>query len=189
MHEDLDRSPEAIQSAAVQGLGRRVLGELPQLQLVLSKFHGLATEFSVKAINVIVKKLLADEEIQTYCISWIFKYSGTYQFIELMYSIGFWGVKDKGEAQFQGVGVRSAAMPPVDLDTTHIVVHPSYTAALDLQDKVLLEVEDSILQKEGSLLDLPNSVTLKDHQARLNLLMERLNNCPKGQPMAITRTS
>lgn len=182
MHEDLVEARKRFSQRLFKDLGDEYSENFPQLQLVLAKFHGLATEFSVKAITVIVRKLLADEEIQTYCASWVFRYSGTYQFIELMYSIGFWGVKDKGGIQFRGVGVRAAAMPPIDLDTTHVVIHPSYAAALDLQDRVLLDIDESVLlQKEGSLLDLPDSVTLKDHQARLSLLLERLNNCPTGR--------
>jgi len=182
MQEDLVEARKRFSQRLFKDLGDEYSENFPQLQLVLSKFHGLATEFSVKAINVIVKKLLADEEIQQYCATWIYKYSAIYLFIELMYSIGFWGVKDKGEVQFRGVGVRAAAMPPIDLDTTHVVIHPSYAAALDLQEKVLLDIDENVLlQKEGSLLDLPDSVTLAEHQARLSLLLERLNNCPPGQ--------
>jgi hypothetical protein len=179
--EDILEARKRFSLRLFKDLGDEYLENYPQIQLVLAKFHGLSTEYSTKAIGKILLKLLKDEEIQIFCKQWVFQRSGLYQFIELLYSIGFIGLRIAGTIQYRGVGVRSASMPSIELDETHVVVHPSYWAALDLQEKTLLDIDDSILlQSEGSLLDLPDAVTLQEQQARLAKLLERIAACPKG---------
>lgn len=179
--QDLQGARKRFSQRQLKDLGDEYSENFPQIQLVLSKFHGLSTEFSEHAISVILRKLLATEDVQTYCASWIYNHSNPYQFIELMYSIGFWGLRTREGLSFRGVGVRGAAMPAIDPANTHVVIHPSYAPALDLQEKVTLEVDETILlQSEGSLLELPNAVTLKEQQERLTELLQRLNSIPTG---------
>ena len=161
-------------------LGDEYSENYSQIQVILTKFHGLAREFSMNAITVLTRKILGDADVQKYCSKWIFKYASPYQFVDLLFGIGFWGIRQGGEVLYRGVGVRGTTMPPIEA-RSHVVIHPSYGDALDLQDKVILDLDESILlQTEGSLLDLPEAITLNDHKARIELLIGRIQNCPKG---------
>jgi hypothetical protein len=59
------------------------------------------------------------------------------------------------------------------LYTTHLVVHPSYTDALNLQGIVIDKLDDSIfLQKGGLLTELPDAINLSTYYERLNDLID-----------------
>lgn len=179
--EDLQEARRRFSQSRLKDLGDEYSENYPQIQLVLSRFHGLAREFAVPAVAAFIQKLLVDEEVKTYCASWLFRFTAPHQFIELLYGIGFWGLKDKNSIQFRGVGVRSAAAPPIDVATSHVVIHPSYSDALDLQDKIITSLDDNILlQKAGAILDLPNAFSLEQYQGLLRDLLVRLEGTPVG---------
>ena len=36
-----------------------------------------------------------DDDFKVFCAAWIYKYTAPHQFIELLYGIGFFGIKNK----------------------------------------------------------------------------------------------
>jgi len=179
--EDLQEARKRFSQSRLKDLGDEYSENYPQIQLVLSRFHGLAREFAVPAVTAFIQKLLADDEVKTYCAGWLFRHTAPHQFIELLYGIGFWGIKDRGSVQYRGVGVRSAAPPPIDSATSHVVVHPSYADALDLQDKIITSLDNELLlQKAGTIIDLPDAFSIEQYQGLLRDLMVRLDSTPVG---------
>ena len=163
-------------------LGDEYSENYPQIQVVLSKFHGLAKEISTSALAVIHRKLLADPDVKTYCHEWAYNYGDVYQFIELLYGIGFWGVRSKGMLSFRGVGTAGSSLPSIDLANSSVVIHPTYADALDLRDEVINNLPETInLQAGGGLLELPDGATLEEHHKRLYALLDEIKNLPTGQ--------
>lgn len=178
--EDLQQARRRFSESRMKDLGDEYSENYPQIALVLSRFHGLANGFTVYAVEGFIKRLLVDDEVTTCCAKWIFRFTAPYQFIELLYGIGFWGIGDGNDIHYRGVGVKASAAPPISAGT-QVVIHPSYVDALDLQDKVLGSFDDvGPLQKEGMLLDLPEAVSLKDYQSELTTLLTELDKIPIG---------
>ena len=115
-----------------------------------------------------------------YCDAWLGAHSAPNRFIELFYSIGFFGIKSKGAIDFRAIGTKSADMPRLDATAT-IVIHPSYEDALALQDRIVTSLDDTILQTEGFLLELPESFQLADYTSEVDRLLNRLDLLPRGK--------
>jgi hypothetical protein len=178
--DDIHSAKRKFSESRFKDLGDEYSENYPQIQLVLNCFHGLATEFTVPAIGMFIQKLLSDAEIMAYCAKWLGKVAAPHLFIELLYSIGFAGIRNGDDVEFRGVGLRSASPPPLS-STSTIVIHPSYAAALDLQSKVIGDLDDIVLQKEGLLIDLPTGIDLSGYQGRLSALLDELDCIPHGQ--------
>ncbi len=176
--EDLQNARRRFSESALKDLGDEYSENFPQIQLVLGRFHGLAREFTVPAIGAFIQKLLTDGQVTEFCKSWIFRYTAPHNFVELLYGIGFLGVKNQDVVDFRSLGARSAP-PPIEANS-HVVVHPSYVEALDLQDKVIGTLDDVTLQKEGLLIDLPDAVDLRGYKDRLTQLLADIENTPTG---------
>jgi hypothetical protein len=98
----------------------------------------------------------------------------------LLYGLGFWGVKNGDETYFRGVGIRGSSTPPIGTHS-HVIIHPSYVDALDLQDKVLANIDEAVvLQSEGLLIDLPEAFSAKQYQNYLSRLLNNLDVLPRG---------
>ena len=73
-----------------------------------------------------------DREVQDFCKDWIYSYTTPDTFIQLLYNIGFWGLKTPSRnTRFKS----SEAENPGSVSVTHdsiAVVHPSYAEALQL---------------------------------------------------------
>lgn len=180
--DDLKDARRRFSQSRFKDLGDEYSENYPQIQVVLSKFHGLYKEMSTAALAVMHRKLLADDDVKTYCHEWIYNYGDVYQFIELLYGIGFWGVRSKGTLLFRGVGTAGSSLPPIELTNSGVVVHPTYADALDLRDGVIDILPESInLQVGGGLLELPDGATLADYHRRLYSLMDEIKNLPTGQ--------
>ena len=147
---------------------------------MLNRFHGLATEFTIPAITAFIQKLLADQEVMQFCGPWFKKVSAPHTFIELLYGIGFVGIKNGQDLEFRGVGTRAASPPPISATST-VVVHPSYAPALDLQSKLIGDLDDVVLQKEGLLLELPEAIDLNQYQQILTTLLSDIDTTPHGR--------
>lgn len=184
MIEDLQAARLSFSSSRLKDLGDEYAENYPQLQLVLSRFHGLGREFTVLGITDFIRKLLVDDEIKVYCSSWIYCYTTPDRFIELLYNIGFVGIGDGVDAQFRSLGARSSTTPPIS-GATRIVIHPSYIDALSLQDVVVESLGAEIsLQTAGMLIDLPESISLDEYTNRLIGMETNLKTLPCGAKSA-----
>lgn len=178
--EDLQSARRRFSDSRLKDLGDEYAENFPQLQLVLSRFHGLGREFTLPGITAFIKKLLVDEEVKAHCSSWIYRYTAPERFIELLYNVGFVGIKEGTETQFRSLGARSPTPPPISTGT-HVVVHPSYTDALNLQNIVVESLgADVTLRSEGLLIDLPEGVNLDEYTKRLADLETDLRTLPRG---------
>ena len=178
--EDLQAARRRFSDSRLKDLGDEYQENYPQIQLILARFYGLGLEYTILGLTAFIQKLLVDDEVKQYCSSWIYKFTTPEQFAELMYNIGFFGIKKDSVVLFRSLGAKSPTPPPI-LYTTHLVVHPSYTDALNLQGIVIDKLDDSIfLQKGGLLTELPDAINLSTYYERLNDLIDNLKSLPSG---------
>jgi hypothetical protein len=182
--EDLQSARRRFSDSRLKDLGDEYQENYPQIQLVLARFYGLGREYTIHGLTAFIQKLLVDDEIKQYCASWIYKVTAPEQFAELMYNIGFFGIKEANKPSFRSLGARSPTPPPIGR-TTSLVVHPSYVDALNLQNLVIDSLDQSIqLQKAGLLTELPGAIDLTDYHERLTQLLDNLSSLPKGEASA-----
>lgn len=179
--EDLQEARRRFSESRLKDLGDEYSENFPQIALVLSRFYGLATSYTMHAVEGLIQRMLVDEEVKACCGTWIYHYTAPHRFVELLYGIGFWGISDGGDPIFRGVGVRSASLPALT-GASSVIIHPSYVDALNLQQKILGSFNDvGPLQKEGLLLDLPDAIDVNEYQSRLQILMDEVDTIPMGQ--------
>lgn len=153
----------------------------PQLQMVLTRFYGLADRFTVKAIDDFIKKLLVDDEIKRHCGKWIFGYTQPDLFIQLLFDIGFVGLDGDGEEHFRSSGSQSTTPPAVGVGTV-VVIHPTYRDALNLRSTLLTGLDPDVpLRESGLLEELPVGFSLDDYDSRLKQLREQLKTLPADE--------
>lgn len=181
--DDLTKARLQFSRNRLKDVGDEYSENFPQIQLVLGRFHGLGQEFTVPALTEFIQKLLVDVEVLKYCGQWLKAHSAPHRFINLLYSIGFCGVKNRKVIEYRGHGVKAADAPPIDVQT-HVVIHPCYVDALQLRNIVVTSLDDVELQHEGLLVDLPESFTFANYTARLDELLVQLDNIPLGRPGA-----
>lgn len=182
--EDLQEARRRFSDSRLKDLGDEYSENYPQLQLVLSRFYGLGKEYTLTGITAFIKKLLVDQEIQKYCKAWIYMYTSPERFVEIMYNVGFFGIKDGDSVQFRSMGVKSSN-PPLITPSTHAVIHPSYADALNLQSVVVGTLsEDVPLKDQGLVIDLPDAIPLETYYSKLSGMLEELATLPKGKPGA-----
>jgi len=178
--EDLQSARRRFSDSRLKDLGDEYQENYPQLQLILARFYGLGREYTIPGITAFIQKLLIDEEVKQYCAKWIYDYTTPDRFAQLMYNIGFFGIKEEETVYFRSLGAQSSTPPPIT-NVTHLVIHPSYADALNLQNIVIDMLAESIsLQKAGLLTDLPDAINLEDYQTRLKALQENLVTLPTG---------
>jgi hypothetical protein len=147
---------------------------------VLNRFYGLAQELTVNAVTNFIEKLLIDPEVQKLCGDWVFRYTSPQMFIDLMYSMGFFGIKRGERVDFRSLGVQVTAPPPVKVDT-HVVIHPTYAQALNLQNIVATSLPEGMpLQTRGLVLELPEAVDLVTYHEQCREVAARLKETPVG---------
>jgi hypothetical protein len=182
--QDIMDARRRFSETRLKDLGDEYAENYPQIALVLSRFYGLGHEFTITGIEDFIKKLLIDNEIQTHCSNWIYNFIQPEQFVSLLYNIGFVGIKTSSITQFRSLGFGSSNPPPVSSET-HIIIHPSYTDALDLRAVIISNLgEDLSWQTVGFLADIPDSIDLKTYTDRLQTLQEDLKTLPEGKTQA-----
>jgi|GEM_PF-1283151 len=182
--EDLQAARRRFSDSRLKDLGDEYQENYPQIQLVLARFYGLGREYTINGLIAFIQKLLVDDEIKQFCSSWIYKYTTPEHFADLMYNIGFFGIKEGDATVFRSLGAKSPTPPPISR-TTNLVVHPSYVDALNIQNVVIESLDQSIaLRKAGLLTELPGAINLNDYQERLDELLENLSSLPKGDAAA-----
>jgi hypothetical protein len=182
--EDLLHARRRFSGSRLKDLCDEYADNFPQLQLVLGRFFGLATEFTIRAIDDFVKKLLVDGEIRTRCGSWIYTYTQPDLFVQLLFDIGFAGIKNKSVTHYRSLGSQSGALPGISMDTD-LVIHPTYRESLNLQDMLLGSLDASVqLTESGILQDLPQGISTEDYSKRLQEIREELKTMPEGEGCA-----
>lgn len=188
--EDLQSARRRFSDSRLKDLGDEYAENYPQLQLVLGRFYALGREFTVPGITAFIQKLLIDDEIKEYCSTWIYKYTQPDRFIQLLYDIGFFGIKEGDAVEFRSLGPQSSTPPPIGTAST-LAVHPSYADALNLQNIVIGSLDQTVpFRKDGLVIDLPGAINLNEYNERLEQL--RLRSRPYLtvlKPRPSTRTS
>lgn len=178
--EDLLSARRKFSEDRLKDLGDEYSENYPQIQILLGKFYGLTREYTVNAITAIIQKLLTENDVAYLCKEWIYSYTAPHKFIELLYSIGFFGVRTGQSVEFRGLGAQTSSVPVIT-SSSQLVVHPTYVDALNLRDKVLGAVhEDLILKSEGFLLELPDALDLGEYNSRLDDLLLRIDLIETG---------
>jgi hypothetical protein len=177
---DLKTAEKRYSTSRLKDLGDEYAENYPNISIVLEYFYGLGNEFTTSATEDFIQKLLLEDKIKKHCCSWFYDYTVPFRFVELFYSIGFMGLKGKKGIMYKDTGVDSNVKPSIDHATT-FVIHPTYAAALNLRPIVLNNLSDeTILQHEGILEDLPDSFGLDEYKTTLRKTLDDLKTLPKG---------
>jgi len=178
--DDLEIAKKKFSESRLKDLSDEYADNYARLGIVLSKFYGLGTEYTVAAIDDFTKKLLIDEEVKDACQSWIYSYSSPELLIKLLYNLGFMGIKVDGNVIFRSSESTLAMMPTVT-DRSIVVIHPTYVNALSLHDALVNRMGDEVqLRQSGIVADLPESTTLRVYNAKLGALQKRLADLACG---------
>jgi hypothetical protein len=182
--EDLQAARTRFSEGRLKDLGDEYAENYPQIQLVLSRFYGLGTRFTMAGITAFIKKLLVDNDVKQFCSTWIYNYTAPEQFVQLLYGIGFLGIQDGDGARFRSVGAQTSTPPPITSKAI-IEIHPSYVSALMLRDQVIGDLpEGKPLQDSGLIHDLPDAIDLTGYQERLAEVIANLASLPTGDASA-----
>jgi hypothetical protein len=183
--EDLIEAQRSFSENRLKELADEYADNYPRLDIVLTRFYGLGTEYTVGSIEDFIKKVLVDDEVQEACKTWIYNFVAPHHFIQLLYNIGFWGLKQpNGSARFKSSETGNSG----DLSiTTHstAVVHPSYVDGLQLQKRVITSLGESVsLRTSGLIFDVPESFSTSSYRARIEELSTELATLPTGRATA-----
>lgn len=181
--EDLQTARKQYSESRLKEVADEYADNYPQLRLVLARFYGLGCEFTVGSIEDFIKKLLVDDEIKRECSRWIFRFTNPDAFIELLYDIGFWGIKltSKSEVRFKTAEHQNPG--PLRITSESIVaVHPTYFDALQLQDRVVTSLGEAItLRTSGLMIEIPESFSPDNYRAKLEDLQLMLPTIEHGK--------
>lgn len=178
--DDLEIAKKKFSESRLKDLSDEYADNYARLGIVLSKFYGLGTEYTVAAIDDFTKKLLLDEEVRDACQSWIYSYTSPELLIKLLYNLGFMGIKDDGGVTFKSSESALAMMPTIT-DRSVVAIHPTYANALSLHVALVNRMGDEVqLRQSGIVTDLPESTTLRVYNAKLTALQRKLAELPAG---------
>jgi hypothetical protein len=184
--DDLGEAKRKFSENRLKDLGDEYAENYGRLNLVLIRFYGLGSSFTLAAIEDFTRKLLLDGEVIQYCKSWIHSYSAPELLIGLLYEIGFAGLQEKDSYINYKSAESALASMPVVTPQTIIVIHPTYRNALSLQDQLVTYLGEEVrLQKSGIVLDLPENVSLFDYSRRVEKLQEDIKKLPTGRDHAL----
>ncbi|MFN3440508.1 MAG: P-loop ATPase, Sll1717 family [Acidovorax sp.] len=184
MLEDVEAASRRYSTSRLKDLGDEFAENYPNISVLLELFYGLGNEYSLIGIEDFIAKLLVNEKIKKHCASWFFDYTTASRLVELLYGIGFLGLRRSGRTFFKEPGKDSNAKLPID-QTTHFVVHPTYRPALNLRNILIQAVsEDTSLKHEGILEDLPDNYRFDQYKDELKRVLEDLKTLPLGSPGA-----
>lgn len=109
--EDLQAARRRFSESRLKDLADEYSENFPHIDLLLSRFYGLGNEFTVPAITGFIQKLLVDDEVKNLCAAWLFKYTAPEQFVELLYNVGFLGIRTEDDIAYRSLGVKSPSPP------------------------------------------------------------------------------
>lgn len=145
----------------------------------MDSFYGLGAEFTLHGLDAFIRKLVVDQTIASACGKWIFNHIAPDRFAELLWNIGFLGIGN-GSIVFRSPGANDLAHPPITA-AARFVIHGTYQAALKLQNKVVADLDEGYLLRQGGVLyELPDELTPQGYQQALATLAEDLRTLPTG---------
>lgn len=179
--EDVGQARRRFSDNRLRDLGDEYAENYPQLSIVLARFYGLGTRFTLSGIEGFIRKLLADQSVARVCGGWIFDHASPEKFVRLLFDIGFVGLAGDARAvRFRALGPQDTSPPPIS-DTTDIVVHRCYWDALDLQDVLVRSLNEDIgFGTVGLVNELPGGLSVDDYTDELDLTMETLKDLDTG---------
>lgn len=180
MLEDVEAASKRYSTSRLKDLGDEFAENYSNISVLLEFFYGLGNEYSLIGIEDFIAKLLVNEKIKKYCASWFFDYTTAPRLVELLYGIGFLGLRRSGKTYFKEAGKDSNAKLPID-QSTHFIVHPTYQPALNLRNILIQTVsEDTALKNEGVLEELPENYRFDQYKDELKKTLEDLKTLPLG---------
>ena len=179
--EDLSEAQQSFSENRLKELSDEYADNYPRLSTVLTRFYGLGTEYTIGSLEDFIKKLLVDNEVQEACKTWIYSFTSPELFIQLLYNIGFWGLKYRGDkVRFKSSEAENPGTHSITSDTT-VVVHPSYVDGLQLQNRVITSLGENVsLKTSGLISDVPESFSTSSYRMRLLELVAELETLPRG---------
>jgi hypothetical protein len=185
MLTDVEVASQRYSTSRLKDLGDEFAENYANISVLLELFYGLGNEFSLIGLEDFIAKLLVNEKIKKHCAGWFFDYTTAPRLVELLYGIGFFGLKRLNKIVFKEPGKDTNAKLPID-SSTHFLVHPTYQAALNLRDILIQKVSADIsLKHEGILEDLPENYRFDQYKEELRRTLEDLKTLPLGNPGAV----
>lgn len=180
--DDLEEARRPFSENRLKELADEYADNYPRLGVVLTRFYGLGTEFTVGSIEDFIKKLLVDREVQDACKTWVYNFTAPDQFIQLLYNIGFWGQKQpNGAIRYKSSESESPGTLSIKLDST-FTVHPSYVHGLQLQTRVITSLGDGVaLRTSGLIMEVPESFSTSSYRSKVQQLLEEVATLPLGK--------
>ncbi|WP_263417865.1 P-loop ATPase, Sll1717 family [Terriglobus albidus] len=183
--DDLQEAQRSFSENRLKELSDEYADNYPSLSMVLGRFYGLGTEYTIGSIEDFIKKLLVDSEVQTACKTWIYNYTQPDLFVQLLYNIGFVGLRQPGSpTRYKASEADNPGSIALRSDSG-IVIHPSYVDGLSLQKTVITSLSESVaLKTSGLIYDVPESFSVITYRAKLQELTEELQTLPRGRDSA-----
>ncbi|ACQ98840.1 P-loop ATPase, Sll1717 family [Burkholderia pseudomallei] len=181
---DLEDASKRYSTSRLKDLGDEFSENYPNISVILEHFYGLGNEYTLVAVEDFIGKLLVNEKIRKYCGSWFYDYTVPFRFVELLFSIGFIGLKRKGKTSYKESGKDANAKLAID-STAEFVIHPTYQPALNLRPILVQQIHDeTALRNEGLLEDLPDNYHFDEYKGALTATLGRLKSLPTGAATA-----
>ena len=182
--DDLVYATKRYSTSRLKYLGDEYAENCPNISLVIEYFFGLGNEFTLVAIEDFIQKLLVNDAISKYCKSWFYDFSTPFRFIELLYGIGFLGIRRKNTIEYKDSGKDSNSKPSFEHSST-FYIHPTFHQALNLRAFLLNDLkEQTTLRNEGVLEDLPDSFKLDEYKMALEDTLNKMKALPTGKESA-----
>lgn len=181
---DLSDATKRYSTSRLKDLGDEFSENYANIGVVLEHFYGLGTEYTIVAIEDFIAKLIVNEKIRKHCDSWFYDYTVAFRFVELLYSIGFFGLKRRNKIYYKESGKDANAKLAIDT-SAEIVIHPTYQAALNLRPILMRRITDEMnLRNEGILEDLPENYKFDEYKSALQNTLTQLKSLPPGSATA-----
>ena len=183
--QDLDEAQKSFSENRLKELADEYADNYPQLNVILTRFYGLGTEYTIGSIEDFIKKLLVDDEVKDACKAWIYTVTSPELLVQLLYNIGFWGVRQsESKIRYKSSEAENPGSLILTFNST-VVVHPSYRDGLQLQPRVITSLgEDVSLKTAGLIADVPESFSTITYRAKLEDLSTELATLPVGRTTA-----
>lgn len=177
--EDLQHARGRFADNRLKDLADEYSENFPRLDYILNRFFGLGTSYTLNGLVAFTSKLVSDPEIASLC-PWFFNYTAPERLAELLYRIGFAGLKIDGKLHSRSMGA-SGSKPPEVTSSTLIEIHETFSVALGLQEVIIDTLDDDYeLRSTGIISAVPGGLTMPEFIRRLNEVDERLDTIPTG---------
>lgn len=180
LKSDLDNASKRYSTSRLKDLGDEYAENYPNIILILEYFYGLGNEFTVNAIEDFIQKLLVNEATAKYCKAWLYDFTTPFRFIELLYGIGFLGIKRLTSIDYKESSKDSNSKPAFD-NNSIFSIHQTYHEALNLRRMLIVDLKaETMLKSEGMLEDLPESFRLDEYKFALEAALQQLPKISRG---------